>query len=138
MGLRGPRPKPKGKTISFAMGLPPPPAYLDDAGKREYKKTKQQLESAGVELQQPDGTIVAIYAQAVADIARLTEEIRKEGEVVEGRQAGMVKNPKLAVLEAARKTVIAAGAKLGFSPADRARVPAATKQAIQGNAFADL
>lgn len=137
MGLRGPRPKPKGRTISFEPGLPPPPAYLDDAGKREYRKTKQQLESAGADLQQTDGPIVAIYAQAVADIARLTREIRKEGEVVEGRQAGKVKNPKLTVLEAARKTVIAAGAKLGFSPADRARVPMSAKQA-KGNAFANL
>jgi P27 family predicted phage terminase small subunit len=135
MGLRGKAPKPKGETLRFKAGVNPPPSHLDAEAKKVYARLSQLLELV---LQEPDEYILAIFAQATADVARLTVEIRKEGEVVEGRQAGMVTNPKIRALDAARKTVINAGAKLGFSPADRARVPAAAKGGSLTNEFADI
>ena len=128
MGLRGPIPKQKNNAISFNPGVPSPPKYLDAEAKKEYRRIVKELESSGADLQQPDMAMVSLYAQSYADVARLTEVIREEGEVIDGLHA-KVFNPRIRALEAAKKSMSAACAKLGFSPVDRARVPASkTKQ----------
>lgn len=122
MGLRGPSPKPKAGSIKFREGVPPPPDWLDAAAADEYRRAVEEIAAAGSPPQQPDLAMLASYAQAYADVARLTKAIREEGEVLDGAQ-GPVANPRLRALSIAQRSLAQTCQRLGFSPADRARVP---------------
>lgn len=89
----------------------------------EYNRAAEELEAADASLQQVDFACLADYAQSFSDVRRLTKEMRGK-EVVSTKQ-GEVSNPLLRHIMAARQTLRATSAKLGFSPADRARVPKA-------------
>ena len=97
-------------------GLPPAPAHLDAVGRAEYDRVAQ---IAGVT--HGDMAIVSIYAAAWADVVRMEESIRGN-EVTETPQ-GVVLNPALKALTIKKRELLQAAAKLGFTPADRARVP---------------
>lgn len=135
MGSRGPAPKAKSGTIKFRPGVPPPPSWLDDDACVEYDRAAEELKQADASLQQPDMAMLASYAQAYADVARLTKKIRDEGEVARGPQ-GPVVNPRLRALAQAQRVLAQTCQKLGFSPADRARVPKAAASSKPDNAFA--
>ena len=139
MGSRGPAPKNKEKqSIKFRPGVPDAPAWLDDDAATEYRRAASELEAADGALQQMDAMTLATYAQAVADVARLTLEIRKEGEVVALNNGMMAANPKVGVRQIAQRQLLASVGQLGFSPAARARVPKAAATGNPDNAFADL
>ena len=137
MGSRGPAPKAKAGTIKFRAGVPPAPPWLDDDAKAEYARAAEELEAAEASVQQPDMAVLARYAQAYSDVARLTQKIRDEGEVTMGVQ-GPVANPRLRALSLAHRTLAETCQKLGFSPADRARVPKAAASSKPDNAFANF
>ena len=122
MGLRGYAPKNKPR-IEFGQGVPPPPPWLDESGRKEYRRCASELKKAGAALQKVDLHVLANYAQAAADSARLTEQIRQEGEIVTLPNGIRTAHPLVAVRTAAQKHMLACAAKLGFSPADRSRVP---------------
>lgn len=134
MGLRGVAPKAKAGTIKFRPGVPPPPAWLNDAAQAEYVRAVDELTSADASVQQPDMAVLASYAQAYADVARLSLQIREEGEVTAGVQ-GPVANPRFRALTIAQRTLAQTCQKLGFSPADRARVPKSAASSKPDNAF---
>ena len=134
MGSRGAPAKSSTGTIKFRAGVPPPPAWLDIAARTEYKRAVDELMSADASVQQPDMAVLATYAQAYSDIARITEDIREEGDVVTGPQ-GTIANPRFRALSLAQRTLSQACQKLGFSPADRARVPKAAASSKPDNAF---
>lgn len=137
MGARGPAPKTKVGTIKFRAGVPPPPAWLDAAAKAEYVRAVDELAAADASVQQPDMAVLARYAQAYSDVARLSQKIRDEGEVTQGVQ-GPVANPRLRALSLAHRTLAETCQKLGFSPADRARVPKAAASSKPDNAFSQF
>ncbi len=136
MGSRGPMPKASAPVLQFRLGVPPPPDWLDEGAKAEYQRAAAELEAAGTALQQVDFAVLCAYAQAYADMARLSKRIRKEGEVVEGA-SGPIANPLIRSRALALQTIRTTSQKLGFSPADRGRVQvtpsSATKDAL--NAF---
>lgn len=136
MGARGPIAKKASKAaIRFRPGVPPPPEWLDDAAAKEYQRAAEELEAAGGALQQMDCYTLATYAQACSDVARLTVDLRNEGETITTPQ-GVIANPLLRALTVAQRSLASATAKLGFSPADRARVPRAAATGKSDNAFA--
>lgn len=138
MGLRGPASKKKeAASIKFRPGVPAPPSWLNAAGKAEYIRAAAELEAADGALQQVDLAALANYAQAYADVARLMVKIRREGEVTAGVQ-GPVTNPRIRALAGAQRMLLASMAKLGFSPADRARVPKSAATGKPDNAFASF
>lgn len=122
MGARGPRPKTAKPTIKFAQGVPPAPAWLDAAAKVEYRRVAAILGEVPDHLQQVDFAVLCQYAQSLADVARLTKLVRKEGEVLANRERGTKYiNPTLSALSAARNALMESAKRLGFSPTDRVR-----------------
>lgn len=105
--------------------IPAPPSWLDESAVTEYHKTAKALDASNVDLRASDFDVVAAYAQAAADVARLTVEIRTEGELVDGYRGSKVKNPKLTVLRQASDRMRAEGNRLGLSPKARLSTPRA-------------
>lgn len=137
MGNRGPLPKTKPGSIKFRPGVPVAPAWLDRAAQAEYARAVDELAAADASVQQPDMAMLARYAQAYSDVARLSVQIRDEGEVTQGVQ-GPVANPRLRALSMAHRNLAETCQKLGFSPADRARVPKAAASSKPDNAFSEF
>ncbi len=121
MGSRGPMPKASAPVLQFRLGVPPPPDWLDEGAKAEYQRAAAELEAAGTALQQVDFAVLCAYAQAYADMARLSKEIRERGEVVDGAN-GPIANPLIRSRALALQTIRTTSQKLGFSPADRGRI----------------
>lgn len=123
MGSRGPAPGVSKGTLQFRDGVPSPPDWLDTEAQAEYNRAAEELLAAGAGLQQVDFAILCAYAQAYADMARLCVRIREEGEVVDGAGGAPIANPLIRSRSLALQTLRTTSQKLGFSPADRARVP---------------
>jgi P27 family predicted phage terminase small subunit len=123
--------------LAFRPGVPQPAAYLDAAAKREYRRVVAEFEAAGHELQQIDAAVIEVYAQGLADFRRLTLELRAEGEVLVSQSGYSQPHPKTSLKAQAYKQLLAAASKLGFSPADRQRIPApkAGKAGHDGDSF---
>jgi len=138
MGTRGPAPQAKAPTIKFRPGVPPPPEHLDDEAKAEYIRAAEELEAADASLQQVDFSTLAAYAQAHSDVCRLTKQLRGRETTITPQ--GEIASPLLRFLSLAERTRMSNAAKLGFSPADRARVPrAAASSRKEGEvSFADI
>lgn len=137
MGLRGPAPQAKASTIKFRPGVPPPPDHLDEDARAEYVRAAEELEAADASLQQVDFSTLASYAQAYSDVRRLTRELRGHETILTPQ--GAIASPLLRFLSLAERTRQLNAAKLGFSPADRARVPkAAASSKRDGESFADV
>jgi P27 family predicted phage terminase small subunit len=135
MGSRGPTSKKQEKaSIRFRPGVPPAPSWLDADAAKEYARAAAELKAADGALQQADCYTLATYAQACSDVARITLKIRAEGDVITTPQ-GAIANPRLRALSLAQRSLAQATAKLGFSPADRARVPKSAATGKPDNAF---
>lgn len=136
MGARGPTAKTaQTPAIKFAPGVPPAPAWLDVEAVIEYERAAKVLTDADGSLQQADFHVLANYAQASADVGRLTKKIRYEGEVIDGPH-GPVANPRLRALSQAQRALMGTIQQLGFSPAARARVPKSAASSKPDNPFA--
>lgn len=117
MGARGPIGKNAKSAINFQPGTPDAPAWLDAEAKAEYERAAELL---GDSMTKADMAVLAQYAQAWADIARMQKDIRGK-ETVTGPQ-GPIVNPLLKAMNARERTLMSCMAKLGFTPVDRARV----------------
>lgn len=127
MGNRGPAAKLKKGGIAYATGTPKAPAWLDEIAATEYARAAKLMGDA---LTHADMSVLSTYAQAYADFVRLTAELRTEKEVVKLNNGVLAANPKCNLREAACKRMQSASSKLGFSPVDRARVPASSKAEV--------
>jgi len=126
MGTRGTKQKVITE-IQYAEGAPDPSPWLDDLAKKEYRRVVAIMSETTGALQQVDMATLETYAQSYADFARLTEEIRKEGEVLKANNTVYTQaNPKCALRQAAMKQCLSASAKLGFNPVDRKRASSKT------------
>lgn len=124
MGTRGPIGANGRKSIEYAAGRPSAPPWLSELGRGEYERAALLM---GDTLTLADMATLSVYAEAYSDFAQLTQEIRAEGMVVTMNNGIVASNPKCAQRDAAAKRMQSAAAKLGFSPVDRARVPASSR-----------
>jgi len=140
MGTRGPAPRQPTATIKFRPGVPGPLPELNEEGRAEYVRICEELEAADASLQQVDRGVVHLAAYAWERILRLTREIGERGEIVLGAQGQEVLSPRVKAYELAEASYLRASAKLGFSPADRARVPkaAASSREDPSGSFASI
>lgn len=138
MGSRGPAPQQKGATIKFRPGVPDALPELNDEGRAEYVRLCNELKAANASLQQVDRGVVHLAAYAWQRILRLTREVEEHGEVTLGAQKQEVLSPRLKAFQMAEDSYLKCAAKLGFSPADRARVPKAAASSLPDNSFRDL
>jgi P27 family predicted phage terminase small subunit len=122
MGSRGPLPK-NPPSLSFRPGVPPPPPSLTPEAKREYKRIAREfaVDRPG-HLQMPDGAVLAAYATAFTDALRYQRELEKIGSETYTNNGVIRPHPLAPMRIQAWKLAVDAAAKLGFSPADRARV----------------
>jgi len=108
-------------------GLPAVPPYLD-AGARAVWAVVAPLLLARRVLTVGDGAVLGEHSQAVADVARLTRELAKAGELVTTPNGFLQRHPYTVLLREARVRVLKTAGLLGLSPADRSRAAAATEQ----------
>ena len=128
MGSRGPLPQSK-SSLAFKGGVPEAPAWMDETARAEYKRVVELLAEIPGHLQQVDFSTVCTYCQAFADVRRIhalvydgTAELKPEGEVLISDKGNAYVNPRVNVLSMAHNRMKDSGARLGFSPSDRARV----------------
>lgn len=104
-------------------GAPEAPGWLDGAARDLWGAVAPLLEKIG--LDHLDRESLGVWCQAAADVARLTLEVRGEGEVLVTEKGYHYHNPKVALLEKARDRVVRLGAEFGMSPSSRARFASA-------------
>ena len=120
MGARGPVPT-GAPAVNFSSGVPTPAKWLDDVARKEYRRLVNQFAAQPGLLQQVDLGILEVYAYNFAQQRALAEQIAAEGTTLKTANGYLQPNPKCALLATAQKMMLAAMAKLGLSPADRAR-----------------
>ena len=128
MGSRGPRPATStAPTIAFEVGVPEPGDHLDDDAKGEYVRARDLCKASGRELQQSDWAILEIYAQSWSEYWALEARCKKEQGVITGINGAVQINPWFKLRDACFKQLAVAMARLGFTPADRARLNGAAQ-----------
>src|ERR1051325_241632 len=83
--LPGNEPKP-------AQGVPSCPKHLNSEARKEWRRITKELLHLGL-LTKIDRGALSCYCQAWARLIEAEEYLAKEGVVIDGRQAGLVKNP---------------------------------------------
>ena len=73
-------------------------------------------------MQLVDLAYLATYAQAYADVRKLTEAINRDGTMFEGAHGGYSQNPDVRTRTTVFAQMSTAASKLGFSPTDRGRL----------------
>lgn len=102
-----------------------PPEWLDDAAKEYFNETVAALGKHAVAT---DESLIADYAQAVADVVTLTQRVRFEGETLISDKGNSYTNPINVVLMSRRKDVERLRKDLGFTPRQRGVVLKETKK----------
>lgn len=103
------------------IGLPEPPAHLDDVAKAEYFRVGRMLEA--MKLVTPlDGAMLAIYAQNYSRWVDAENNVRELGFMVKSPNGFPVQNPYLAVANRAMREMRGVLVEFGMSPSSRTRV----------------
>jgi len=103
------------------------PVWIDDKAKQHWDKHIPQFETLGY-FTNFDCQAFAVYCQALSDVERLTNEIRKEGDVVTytnsyGHEANK-KNEKHALKKEAIDLVLKLSGHFGLTPTSRSQIKA--------------
>lgn len=123
MGRRGPAPKDKAlRLCDYKAGVPAAPDWLCDDARAEYDRITDILLASGDGLALVDMSVLASYAQAYADVKRITLIVRLEGETLMSDKGNTYLNPSLTALSMAHNRLSKYAAKLGFSPSDRSHI----------------
>jgi P27 family predicted phage terminase small subunit len=92
--------------------------------RKEYRRVGRQLVGLRV-MTAADRDILALFAIAVARVARAEEQIRTSGEVVKSGAGQPIQNPWLTISQKWAMLAERFAQQLGLSPASRTRVQAA-------------
>jgi len=123
MGRRGPAAKDKTlRLCDYKAGVPAAPEWLCDEAKAEYDRITDILLASGDGLALVDMSVLAGYAQAYADVKRLTLVVRLQGDTVMSDKGSTYINPTVNVLSMAHARLMKYAGKLGFSPSDRSHI----------------
>lgn len=137
MGARGPARRTR-KKPTLRPGVPPPPSWLSDGAKKEYRRSAKELLNGNVDVHRVDMAILAAYAQSYDDVSRLSIELREEGETLLTERGTPVANPKVTALSGAYNRLRQNAMRLGFSPLDRQRVPVSENTESEPDELDDL
>lgn len=131
--------RPIASEILYPSGIKMPAGFLDKAAKAEWRRITTALADLDV-LKATDASVLAAYCVCYSRWKAAELTLAKEGTVIKVTgsqgQEKWVKHPALMVSADAMTQMLRAGKQLGFSPVDRVRVPASSKQ-IE-NPFAKL
>ncbi len=104
-----------------AVKSPAIPKYLDKEAKAYWRRTVKIMLAVST-LSEGDEGILASYCQSLSDRDKFTVQLRREGVTYETDKGYIGKNPKCTLLREAVEIILKCAARLGLSPADRARV----------------
>lgn len=107
--------------------LPPPPDYLSDREKAEWKRVGNQLLEVGL-INGLDVTVLAAYCAAYGRWVEAQESIKKHGVLVKSPNGFPMQSPYLAISNKAMEQMVKIMGELGMTPAARTRIPKADQQ----------
>ncbi len=102
------------------VGIGKPSAHLDKTARKVFRELSAKLIGIGL-LTEVDQAIFELHCQAQSDVARLTEEIRSEGEVLT-ENGGAKMNPKCRLLRAAQEVLRQTARDMGLTPEVRSKL----------------
>ena len=116
--------------------IPPPPSFLSNIGKREYRRVAKILAPLGV-ITELDSTMLAAYADAFSTWAEAVEQIKNNGYMAVGEKNGhLYQNPYVGMKNQAMEKMIKIAAEFGMTPSSRSRVVAVKPSKEKaGNAY---
>jgi P27 family predicted phage terminase small subunit len=130
-GNPGHRPIPA--EVAFPQGPMRCPTWLTKEARKEWKRITDALADMDL-FRLPDRAVLSSYCQAYSRWKEAEETISIEGPVIKvtghNGQERVIRNPSLAIAEQAQKQMLRSAALCGFTPADRSKVSAPPKQAI--------
>lgn len=114
--------------------FPNPPKWLDQEAVKLYEKQAEYLDLHAI-----DWSVLATWSQAQSDVARLTEVVREEGEVLVSAKTGAsYPNPSANALASAHKRASQSAKELGFGPIARRRIQNANIRTEVVDPIADI
>ncbi len=96
------------------------PEWLSDDGKQEWARLAPALHALG-RLTPEDVAAFAAYCQSVAMFKLATEQVRKDGLMVEGSQGQKRTHPAVQAADNALKQIHRFALEFGFTPSSRHR-----------------
>lgn len=109
------------------------PRWLTKDARKEWKRITDALADMDV-FRLPDRAVLASYCQAYSRWQTAEELISVEGTVIRATghngQEKLIPHPALSVAEQAQRQMLRAATLCGFTPADRSKISAPPKQAI--------
>jgi P27 family predicted phage terminase small subunit len=97
------------------------PVWLDDEGRRIWKKTLKNM--AGLEiLDKVDEDVLAVYCDAVARYQEATLKVREEGYTTINAQGVEIANPNVKIAQSYARITLQYSEKLGLNANSRARL----------------
>jgi len=113
-----PKAEPKPPPANGAIGAPP---HLTVEAKREWARKVTDLRASGL-LTTVDLGLLAAYCSAHGSFVEAGRKLKKMGEVIEGRDGNLVRNPWGLIRNKAVEQMVRIGSEFGFSPASRPRL----------------
>jgi len=116
--------------------VPPPPSFLSNIGKREYRRVAKILAPLGV-ITELDATALAAYSDAFSTWAESVEQIKNNGYMAVGRNGNLYQNPYVGMKNQAMEKMMKIAVEFGMTPSSRTRITG-TKQpdsSKKGNAY---
>jgi P27 family predicted phage terminase small subunit len=118
--------------VAFPTGMRCP-GWLTKEARKEWKRITDALADMDL-FRLPDRAVLASYCQAYSRWKAAEELISIEGPVLKttghNGQEKVVRHPALGIAEQAQRQMLRSAALCGFTPADRSKVSAPPKQAV--------
>jgi P27 family predicted phage terminase small subunit len=114
--------------LQFPAATGTAPRWLSKAAKAEWRRVAPLLLEQGM-LTEPDTAILGAYCSAFAGYLEAKALVERDGQVVivesstrTGKTVKPIRNPAVTLMLDFQRAMLAAAAKLGFSPYDRERI----------------
>lgn len=122
-GNPGNRPINQNEPQPYDGEMPEPPANLEDDEREVWDRLAPSLYKLGV-LTEWDVDEFARYCRAYIRYMEAVEDLKVEGNVVDGAAGGKILNPTVHALEKAENKVHALAVHFGMTPASRTKISA--------------
>lgn len=113
--------------------LPPPPAELSDAAKREWRRTGKKLLAVGL-LTNLDTQLFASYCESYSRWLSVIKTLGKTPVLIMGKNGDLIRNPLLRVEADLQVSFSKILLEFGCSPSSRSRVKA-TPAVVEEDSF---
>jgi P27 family predicted phage terminase small subunit len=112
----------------FARVMPRCPDWLNEDGRREWKRVTRELFDAGI-LTTVDRAALAAFCQAYGRWVDAERKVTEKGAVLKTSQGNLIQNPYLSIANRALEQMLKTAAEFGMTPSSRSRIKAGAPQA---------